>query len=189
MKNRKLLPLSLSIAAISLLVVGFSNIGFMASASTGNAESQPQSPAPEISLDEAVTTSETIASDAVDSIVPEAESLEVAPAVAAPDCFCDKPGDCGIPGCPEAACVALGCAGKAVAPVVVPAAVPGCACRDGGCGWPACPGASCDGVNCPGGRYGCCAGSARTPVTPSGCGCRSGLSVTQAPVRSGCGCH
>lgn len=162
MKNRKLLPLSLSIAAISLLAVGFGNVSIMASASTP------------------------------DVVVPVAETPAAPPVVplVAPGCGCAQPGDCGIPGCPQAACVTLGCADKV-------AAAAGCLCQDGGCGQPGCPGAGCDGTNCPGiqGQSGCgCGGDRASTGCVSrgggpGCGAQTIVpTIPQASPRSGCGC-
>ena len=160
MKTRKLLPLSLSIAAISLLAVGFGNVAIMASASTP------------------------------DVVVPVAETPAAPPVVplVAPGCGCDQPGDCGLPGCPQAACTTTGCAGKA-APAVVPVAAPGCLCQDGGCDQPGCPGAGCDGTNCPAlqGQGGCGCGADKASTGCGGSGCGAQTSPPPSP-RSGCGC-
>lgn len=103
MKNRKILPLSLSIAAISLLAVGFSNIGFVASAETTGDQGETESQATTASMTEAVNVSEV-------TCVAEAEcpcgglgDYDVV------ECPCDGLGDCGVAECPQENCIASDC--------------------------------------------------------------------------------
>ena len=101
MRGKKLLPLSLSIAAISLLAVGFANIGLVANAATGGVQDEPQPQAPPTMPAEVANVSE--------AVVLEVETPAAAPTAAVKECPCDNPGDCGIEGCPAAACGSTDC--------------------------------------------------------------------------------
>lgn len=125
MKNRKILPLSLSIAAISLLAVGFSNTGFVASAETIGDQDDTESQATTASITEAVNVSEV-------AYVAESEcpcgglgDCDVA------ECPCDSPGDCGVVECPKATCITSDCTAHNVDET---ADEIGCLRKGGGCG-------------------------------------------------------